>query len=1129
MFESLRVRTWLLLLITTGFTLLVCGLIYYDSAQSAIRASLEKNGSDRARMQADSLALRLDTLAKQASVLADSLTGLATGDERLDALRHKFYPQISFDMVGYGEKDGELRLVDGTRADLSGDPYWKRATDGNAVLADRTVSGALAAESRIHLFVPVFDLSHHVAGVLWAAASMKDVAGSVAPFLPGGAAGPMDDFTVVDDAGGEIYSTPGAPAFDSQTLLRIGRSAIGRDSAQISLEREKLFVAKLPGTQWSLAIPMRTGTLYEPLRQLLLRTIAICLASELVLAFLLFLLISPPFRRIREILHMTEQVAAGDFQVFPLPGGEKDEIGALADSVNGMVKQLRDLFEPLQAITNQNDYGIIVTDEHYVITQFNETAQRMLGYAPEEVVQRMTPLDLSSRDELELKAKRLSGMVGRTVRPGLDYVRTMMQDRMSYSEERIYIRNDGVSIPVFLNVSKITDKSGSVTGYVGLFRDISRQKQVQVELTRAKQLAEDTNRMKSAFLARMSHEIRTPINGIIGLTQLLERTGLTDVQRDYAQKIGTSSEVLLGIVSDILDYSKIEAGKLELEQTAFDPEEMFRKLGDTLSIFLSRKQLEMVFDIPEALPERLVGDPLRLEQVLLNLASNAIKFTDQGYIHLQVLVQERRDDTIALYFAVTDTGIGMTKNQIEHLFQPFVQADGSTSRKYGGTGLGLVITDELVSMMGGELEVESWPQAGSRFSFVLHFPVVAAGEAPPAAKPDPLTLRRRTALCIESPGLMQRTLGGMLASLRIDCTFADSWKDALDLLEFPDADQTFDFVFCNMEMPDMYGEQTWLRLRTAAQGARTIAMTTPYGQTEWLRIEEADRPTRTLVKPVNRRALRNLLTGLEEESASERQAPVPKTRRKTESGSVRILLAEDHEINQQIACELLGGKGYEVGVASDGAAALAMVRKEHWDLVLMDLHMPEMDGFESARQIRIDFNAWRLPIVAMTANVIPEDLQKCLRAGMNDVVTKPIQASVLFETVERWLAHAGLIDWEEALERVNGKETIVRHMLQTFGREYRDFDKRLAAYLEEDRKKEARALLHSLRGVAGNLSAGKVFRAAGALEDALADEPAEFAAGFRERALVSLRSELAKLLEAIASEEKRLEQFQYML
>jgi two-component system sensor histidine kinase/response regulator len=306
-------------------------------------------------------------------------------------------------------------------------------------------------------------------------------------------------------------------------------------------------------------------------------------------------------------------------------------------------------------------------------------------------------------------------------------------------------------------------------------------------------------------------------------------------------------------------------------------------------------------------------------------------------------------------------------------------------------------------------------------------------------------------------------------------------------------------------------------------------MTTPYGQTEWLRIDESDRPTRTLVKPVNRRSLRNLLASLEEESERERHAFPTKKRQGTGTGRHRILLAEDHEINQQIACELLGSKGYEIGVAANGAAALAMARRERWDLVLMDLHMPDMDGFESARQIRIDYNAWRLPIIAMTANVIPEDLQKCLRAGMNDVVTKPIQASVLFATVERWLAHARLIDWEEALARVNGKETIVRHMLLTFGKEYRSFDKRLEALLRENRLKEARAMLHSLRGVAGNLSAGRVFAVAGALEDALADEPSALSEDARDRAFRELRTELAKLLEAIDSEEKRLEKFQYML
>jgi len=1129
MFESLRVRTWLLLLLSTGFTLLVCGLIYYDSAQSAIRSSLQHSGSDRARMQADSLALRLDTLKKQAAMMSESLSGSESAPGRLEQLRRMFESQVSFNMAGYGAADGKLTLVDGSGADAAADPAWRRAAEGEAVLTDRTSVAALAASGSVHLFVPVRDGDRRVRGVLWVRAALKDVAEGLSPFLlRSGPDREPDDFALFGPGGAQIYATVGAPVFDAETRQQVMLAVRSRSDALVDLKTRKLFVARLPGTDWGLVVPISTGQLYKPLYDLMLRMIAICLATELVLALLLFLLVSPPFRRIREILRTTEQVAAGDFQVRPLAVESKDEIGALAASVNAMARQLRDLFEPLQAITNQNDYGIIVTDEHFVITQFNETAQRMLGYGFEEAVGRKTLSDLASHEELERDAKRLSGMLGHTVRPGLELFRALLRNRMSYSEERHYIRKDGAAVPVYVNVSKIVDKSGTVTGHVALFRDISRQREAQAELTRAKQLAEEANRTKSAFLARMSHEIRTPINGIVGLTQLLERSGLTEVQRDYARKIASSSEVLLGIVGDILDFAKIEAGKLELEKTAFDPEELFRKLGDTISIFLSRKQLDLVFDIAEDVPARLVGDPLRLEQVLLNLLGNAIKFTDRGHVHLQVRVPELKENEATLAFAVADTGIGITEQQMEHLFQPFAQADGSTSRRYGGTGLGLVIAAELVAMMGGRLEAESRPGAGSRFSFVLTFPI-ARPQRPAAPEFAWTGARGRSALCIERPGLMRTALADMLASFGVRCSFAGSWKEALALLEAPDAAGRFDCIFCNMEMPDMYGEETWLRLRAAAGGAKTIAVTTPHGQTEWLRLDESERPTRTLIKPVNRRSLRNVLAGLDEEAGGERPAVPPQERRKAASGRLRILLAEDHAINQQVACEMLGGRGYEVGVAADGKAALEMVRREHWDLVLMDLHMPEMDGFEAARTIRLDYNAWRLPIVAMTANVVPEDLQKCLRAGMNDVVTKPIRASVLFETVERWGRRARLIDWEEALERVNGKEAIVRHMLRSFGKDYRDFDKRLEPCLTADRLREARARLHGLKGVAGNLSANRLFTAAGALEDALADAPFRAAPERADALFRELRSELAELLEAIDIEENRLERFQYML
>ncbi|WP_051317929.1 response regulator [Cohnella thermotolerans] len=1124
MLHSLRLRTWLLLLLTTGLTLLICGWIYYESAGTTIRNSLLDNAGTSARTGSESLEARIDTLLKQASALSDRISANAGSEEAyMTALKREFWPLASFTSLGYSNLKGRLVLTDGTVADIKTSPAFAKAAAGVTAVTQSYNAPIGHVAPGVHLLVPIRDRYRMVAGVLWATASIQTIVDGLAPFDSDDKVRErqLGDYVLLDSEGNVIYATKDTARIDYGVRRSLVRSLDKEDGTIVDDGADKLFASNVKGTGWSLVFVVPTGKLFEPLRRLLARTIAISLAAELALAVLLLALISPPFKRIRKILRTTEAVAAGQFRVRPLAPGWNDEIGALASSVNGMVEQLRNLFEPLQAVTKQNDYGIIVTDENYVITQFNETAQRMLGYSAEEVVKKRTPVYFSSMEELEAKARKLSVKRGYAIRPGIEYFRANLDRRMSYSEERTYVRKDGSSFPVFLNVSKIVDHLGRVSGYVGLFRDISGQKQIQAELIRSKQAAEDANTAKSAFLARMSHEIRTPINGIVGLAQLLARTELTEAQQDYLQKIVTSSEVLLGIVNDILDFSKIEAGKFKLDKSAFEPEELFRKLGDTLSIFLSKKQLEMIFDVPGTLPQRLVGDPLRLEQVLLNLANNAIKFTNRGYVLFQVQMTEAGTDKVTLEFAIEDTGIGISEEQMARLFQPFSQADGSTSRKYGGTGLGLVIAAELVAMMGGKLEADSVPGVGSRFSFSLTFPV-AKGD--PAAEPPvpPAEDARMRILCIERPGLMQQALQGMLASLNAETTFADSWRAALSLLNGLGDDHRFDYVICNMEMPDMYGTETWLELLEAAGTARTIAMTTPFGQSEWLRLEEAERPYRTLIKPVNRKSLRNLFESMQQERTHERPAASSGTRKRRKSDKPRILLAEDHTINQQIACELLQSKGYETGIASDGREALERLREEHWDLVLMDLHMPEMDGFEAARRIRADRNGWQLPIVAMTANVLLEDRQKCFNAGMNDVVTKPIQADTLFAVVERWVRHARQIDWEDALERVNGKEMIIRHMLRTFGQQYAGFDGRLRSRLAEGDAEGARKLLHALKGVAGNLSARPVFEAAAALETALADDEGAHAGAAAWKELFErLERALRELLEAIYFEENR--------
>lgn len=1128
MLQSLRLRTWLMLLLSTGITLMICGWIYYDSAQTIIRNTLTTSAGNLARTSAASIAASSDTLLKQAAALSDRISVIAREDgDYLGALKQEFWSLSSFDALGFCDMNGILQLTDGTTQSMYRDPSFAKAAAGQSVISYVGESAYSDSQPGINVLVPVRDRYRVVTGVLWASAPISEIENGLAPYQSnsGSHKPSRGSYVLFDSQGSAIFPANPADVLNDDARKAIMRTIVGRNDASLARAGDHYFISKVSGTNWTLVLAIPTNELYEPLQKLKIRTILICLTAELALAFLLLLMISPPFKRIREILRTTEKVAAGNFHVKQLGPVIRDEIGALAASVNKMTEQLRNMFEPLQAVTNQNDYGIIVTDEDYTITQFNETAQRMLGYKPEEIVGIATPMFFSAEEDIRKKAQRLSGRLGRHVPSGVEYFRAAIAGRKSYSEERTYVRKDGRHIPVFLNVSKIIDPLGRTTGYVGLFRDISHQKQIEAELIQAKQIAEDASAAKSSFLARMSHEIRTPINGIIGLSQLIQRTELTDAQQDYVQKIVTSSEVLLGVVNDILDFSKIEAGKVELEKTVFEPDELFRKLADTISIFLGRKQLDLIFDISDKLPARLIGDSLKLDQVLLNLMNNAVKFTNYGHVLLQVQPLPAEEGVAKIEFSVSDTGIGIKPEQMARLFQPFTQADGSTSRKYGGTGLGLVIADELIRIMGGRLEAESIPGVGSRFSFTLSLPV-AQEEAPyGASSPAPVAAsaeKPHKLLCIEREGLMQRALRGMLSSFPVEAEFAGTWKDGLARLHESERFGGFDYVLCDMEMPDMFGEETWRQLHDAAGSARTIAMTTPLGQSEWLRMDDADRPDRTLIKPVNRRALAKLFESFRDEEAHGRLREPGKSARKGSSGKPRILLAEDHAINQQIACELLQGKGYETGVACNGNEVLAMLHEEHWDLILMDLHMPEMDGFEAAQKIRTEWNGWQLPIIAMTANVMTEVKQKCLQAGMNDVVTKPVQAEVLFATVERWLRHAGLMDWEEALARVNGKENILRHMLSRFVVEYNGFSDELRPMLKAGDLDAAGKRLHTLKGVSGNLSAKPVFAAAEALERELAEGTNAVTGGRGTVLTARLEAVLREFIEAIELEENRM-------
>ncbi|MDQ0114682.1 PAS domain S-box-containing protein [Paenibacillus harenae] len=716
------------------------------------------------------------------------------------------------------------------------------------------------------------------------------------------------------------------------------------------------------------------------------------------------------------------------------------------------------------------------------------------------------------------------------------------------------LRKDGELLHVSMVVVAHQDMWTGEKFFSCIARDISEQIHVQDELIRAREEAEEANQSKSRFLALMSHEIRTPLNGIVGLTHLMRKTGLSSSQKDYMDKMQTSSETLLRIINDILDFSKIEAGKIEVERLPFQPDELLSRLTDQLSVFMGGKeQFEFIIESSERMPQTVIGDAMRLEQVLLNLCINAIKFTSKGRVKLQVEQMESNGESARIRFDISDTGIGMTKEQLDKLFKPFTQADGSTTRKFGGTGLGLVISKSFVELMGGKLKVESVPAVGSRFNFTLSFPIIHS-YAQHAWQLD-ADMAEQPVWIVEDDAEMRSHWSGMMEAFGMAPVSFDSWKNAKERLMRTGAGTLPKLIILDMEMPDMYGVETWLEFHRVAEarGVRTIAMTTSYGRDEMLQLPDSQRPVTLLIKPLTRISLQRALSGLEEKAdadlrlmASGKEVAAASSAARV--GKARILLAEDNKINQLVALEILKASGYEAGLAENGQEALNKLEEEHWDLVLIDIHMPVMDGSEAVRIIREQPRFDKLPIIAVTANALRQDHERYLKMGMNGVVTKPIDAERLQNVITYWLAQGGkdkLLSpalWEDgaieaesgkqgqekaelvlpqiegmdvpgALARVNGKLPIFIHMLEQFRRDYLSFCDQLRLTVLQEELSMAKRMVHTLKGAAGYLSAAELSASAAEVDRILKESEPDTV--ILHASIHKLNKELTTLLEGL--------------
>ncbi len=789
-------------------------------------------------------------------------------------------------------------------------------------------------------------------------------------------------------------------------------------------------------------------------------------------------------------------------------------------------------FQAMALESSQQRYRLIVEtafdafleiDSAGAITDWNAQAEATFGWSRAEAIGK--PVGEVIRHYRGDRAEEL--VLGETLARSL-------QRRI----EATALQRHGREFPVEMTISPI--QWGSKTLFAAFVHDVTDRKLVEQEREEAKLAAEAGSRAKSEFLANMSHEIRTPLNGVIGMTDLALETDLTREQRDYLETVKLSGESLLNVINDILDFSKIEAGKVDLEETPFDLRECMEATLKPLALRADEKGLELLCETASETAETVLGDPARLRQILTNLVGNAIKFTDRGEVALRVQSEPVSSNVRALHFIVSDTGIGVPAEKLTSIFDSFAQADTSITRMYGGTGLGLSISKRLVEMMGGRIWAESEVGKGSQFHFTVSLAAadLKAPEVDRAANPE--ILRGAKVLVVDDNRTNRRILDGVLRKWEMKPSVVPDAEQALVYLAAArEAHEPYELILTDMHMPIMDGFTFVERIQGSDLSTATIMMLTSGSQRgDAARCEQLGIAA-YLLKPIRQTELRQAIVralGAKEKAGALPMITPYSSEYRDPAKSLRVLLAEDNPVNQKLATRLLEKRGHHVVVASNGREALSALEQGSYDLVLMDVQMPEMDGLEATRELREKEKGTgcRQPVVAMTALVMKGDRERCLAAGMDGYLAKPIRPQELDEVLDAHVPrlHAvtssspqlpiadNAVDIDDLLARVDGDRVFLLELVEIFRADYpKQIQTARKALAQKDAIGVKRAG-HTLRGALANLAARNACSMAEALETI--GGSGDFA--LVEPALMQLENEMgrvARSLDGLCQESTR--------